>query len=56
MRRDHERELAALREQVQQMRYALATAMTALLVRPGRIEDTEEAKARLRKSLPREER
>lgn len=51
MQWDHERELAALREQVQQMRYALAIAMTALLVRAGRIENVQDAKACVRRNL-----
>ena len=44
MRSDHQRERAALRKQIQQIRYALAMALVALLVQAGHIQDPDDLK------------
>lgn len=44
-------EVAELKEQVQQLRFALATAVTALLVQAGKVENPQDAEAWVKKSL-----
>lgn len=45
------REFAELKEQVQELRFALATAVTALLVQAGKVTNSQDAESWVRKAI-----